>query len=102
LHVPPNVPAKQYWAVTAYDLDTACLIRNMPSAGLDSYNQKMKRNPDGSVDIYFGPAAPAGQENNWVPTAAGKPWITFFRLYGLEKALFDKSRTMGNIELVAP
>jgi hypothetical protein len=33
LHVPPNVPAKQYWAVTVYDLDTACLIRDMPSPG---------------------------------------------------------------------
>jgi hypothetical protein len=49
LHVPANVPAKQYWAVTAYDLDTACLIRNMPRPGLDCYNQKMKRNADGSV-----------------------------------------------------
>jgi hypothetical protein len=97
LHVPPNVPAKQYWAVTAYDLDTACLIRDMPSPGLDSYNQKMKRNADGSVDIYFGPSAPTNQENNWVPTAPGKPWFTMFRLYGPEKQLFDKSWKMTDI-----
>jgi Protein of unknown function (DUF1214) len=54
LHVPPDVPAKQYWPVTVYDLDTACLIRDMPSPGLDSYNQKMHRNGGESVDIYFG------------------------------------------------
>jgi hypothetical protein len=102
LHVPANVPAKQYWAVTAYDLDTACLIRDMASPGLDSYNQKMRRNADGSVDIYFAPKPPAGQENNWVPTAPGKPWFTFFRLYGPDKALFDKSWKMPDIEPVAP
>ena len=100
LHVPANVPAKQYRAVTVYDLDTACLIRDMPSPGLDWYNQKMRRNADGSVDIYFAPTAPAGQENNWVPTAPGKKWFTMFRLYGPDKVFFDKSWTMGSIELV--
>jgi hypothetical protein len=98
LHVPPNVPAKQYWAVTVYDLDTACLIRNMPVPGLDSYNQKMKRNGDGSVDIYFGPNAPAGQQENWVATAPGKPWISVFRFYGPEKAVFEKTWKLGDIE----
>jgi hypothetical protein len=100
LHVPANVPAEQYWAVTAYALDTACLIRNMSSPGLDSYNQKMRRNADGSVDIYFGPRAPAGQEDNWVPTAPGEPWFTMFRFYGPDKALFDKTWQLQNIEAV--
>lgn len=100
LHVPPNVPAKQYWAVTVYDLDTACLIRNMPSPGLDSYNEKMRRNGDGSVDIYFGPKAPQGQENNWVPTADGRPWITMFRFYGPDKAVFDKTWKLTDFEEV--
>jgi hypothetical protein len=66
--------------------------------GLDSYNQKMHRNADGSVDIYFGPKAPSGLEANWIPTASGKPWFTLFRLYGPDKPLFDKSWTMTNIE----
>ncbi|WP_158789239.1 DUF1254 domain-containing protein [Granulicella sp. L46] len=101
LHVPSNPPAKQYWATTAYDLDTACLIRDMPNPGLDSYNQKMQRNPDGSVDIYYGPTPPAGQEANWVPTASGKPWFTLFRFYGPDKPLFDKSWTMTDLEPVS-
>ena len=100
LHVPANVPAKQYWAVTAYDLDTACLIRDMPTPGLDSYNKKMHRNSDGSVDIYFGPKAPVGHEDNWVPTKAGGTWFMMFRFYGPDKALFDKSWTMADIEIV--
>src|SRR5262249_14161738 len=28
LRVPPNVPAKQFWAVTVYDFDTAAFIRD--------------------------------------------------------------------------
>ncbi|WP_408600889.1 DUF1254 domain-containing protein [Pseudomonas sp. PLMAX] len=99
LHVAANVPAKQYWAVTAYDLDTATLIRDMPTPGLDSYNQKMHRNTDGSVDIYFGPKAPVGHEDNWVPTKSGAAWFAMFRFYGPDKALFDKSWKLDDIEI---
>jgi hypothetical protein len=101
LHVPPNVPAKQYWALTLYDLDTACLIGDLPSPGLDSFNQQMQRNPDGSVDIYIGPQAPAGHALNWVPTAPGKTWFAMFRFYGPDKPLFDKVWKMGDIEETA-
>ena len=57
MRVRPNVPAKQYWAVTLYDLDTCCLIRDMSRPGIDSYDQKMTRNADGSVDLYSAKAA---------------------------------------------
>ncbi|HEV7734316.1 MAG TPA: DUF1254 domain-containing protein [Candidatus Binatia bacterium] len=102
LHVPAGVPAKQYWAVTVYDLDTACFIRDLPRPGLDSYDQTMRRNPDGSVDVYFGPTAPAGQEANWVPTVAGAAWFSLFRFYGPEKPLFEKTWRLPDIEAVAP
>jgi len=36
----------------------------------------MKRNPDGSVDIYFGPKAPAGKQANWIYTATGKAFFS--------------------------
>jgi hypothetical protein len=32
-----------------------------------------------SVDIYFGPKAPAGKESNWIPTKAGGKWEVAFR-----------------------
>jgi len=44
--------------------------------GLDPYNQKLNRNSDGSVDVYFGPNPSQGQETNWVYTALGKKWFT--------------------------
>ncbi|MNE76943.1 hypothetical protein D3C80_1732170 [compost metagenome] len=58
------------------------------------------RNTDGSVDIYFGPKAPAGHEENWVPTKASATWFTMFRFYGPDKAVFDKSWKLADIESV--
>ncbi len=55
-------------------------------------------NPDKSVDIYFGPKAPAGKEGNWVQTASGKGWNVILRLYGPMQAWFDKSWKPGEIE----
>jgi hypothetical protein len=91
LHVPPNVPAKQFWALTLYDRENCCFIRDMPRAGLDSYDQNMQKNADGSVDIYIGPKPPKGKEANWIQTASGRGWFPFFRFYGPKKPLFDKT-----------
>lgn len=100
LHVPANVPARQYWAVTVYDLETACLVRGLSRPGLDSYDNAVRRNEDGSVDLFFGPRPPAGQESNWVPTEAGKPWFSLFRFYGPDKPLFEKSWALEDYELI--
>jgi hypothetical protein len=100
LRIPPNVPAQQFWAVTIYDLETAGFIRESPRVGVDSYDQKMRRNADGSVDVYFGPAAPPGQETNCVSTVPGKAWLAMFRFYGPEKSLFEKSWKLPDIERV--
>ena len=61
LRVPPDPPAKQFWSVTLYDLDTRCLIQNEEQiAARDSRQPDLRGNADGSVDLYFSPAAPAG------------------------------------------
>ena len=98
LHIPASVPAKQYWSITIYDWDTASFIREAPVVSLDSYNEKMKRNSDGSVDLVFASEPPVGQENNWVSTKKGGAWFTIFRLYGPDKPFFDKSWKLPDIE----
>ena len=100
LHVPPNVPAKQFWALTVYDCKSCGFILNMPRAGLDSFDQNMKRNADGSVDIYIGLKAPAGTEANSIPTAPGRAWFPLFRFYGPDKPLLDKTWKLPDIEEV--
>lgn len=100
LHVPANVPAKQFWAFTVYDLETGSFIRKAARACLDSYDEQMKRNPDGSVDLYTGPKPPKGQEANWIPTVAGKGWFPFFRFYGPDESLFQKTWKLPDIHRV--
>jgi hypothetical protein len=99
LRVPANVPAKQFWAVTVYDLQTAAFLREAPNVEVNSY-QKLQKNEDGSVDVFFGAKAPAGKEPNWIYTAPGKPWVAAFRFYGPEKAVFDKTWKLPDIEQV--
>jgi hypothetical protein len=100
LHVPPNVPVSQFWALTVYDVETQALFLNSTRPTLDALDKSLRKNADGSVDIYIGPTAPAGQEANWIYTPAGKSWFPWFRFYGPEKALFDKSWTMPDIAQV--
>jgi hypothetical protein len=99
LNVPPNVPAKQFWAVTVCDLETAAFIRKAPIVEINSY-QKLQKNADTSVDVFFGTKAPAGRESNWIYTDPGKGWTVIFRFYGPKKAVFDKTWVLPSIEKV--
>ena len=48
------------------------LETDQKTAGVDSNKPSLKKNPDGSVTIWFSPKAPAGQEANWVSDDARK------------------------------
>lgn len=100
LHVPPKAPVKQYWSATAYDRETHALIRDTQRSSRSSQNPDLRANADGSVDIFFGPAPPAGKEGNWVPTSADGDFEVLFRLYGPEKSFFDKQWKLPDIERV--
>jgi hypothetical protein len=97
LEVPANPPVKLYWSATVYDRATHALIREMPSSALSSLTPGLTKNTDGSVDVYFGPKAPAGKESNWVPTQSGGGFEVMFRFYGPEKPLFDKTWKLPDI-----
>jgi hypothetical protein len=101
LRVPPNAPVEQYWSVTAYDRQTHALIKNVDRASRASNAAEVQKNPDGSVDIYFGPKAPAGKESNWVPTDPARKFELMFRLYAPTKALFEKAWRLPDVEKVA-
>jgi len=94
LHVPANVPARQYWSVTLYDFATHTLIRDVSHASRSSLKADLKKNEDGSVDIYFGPKPPAGKEPNWVPTKQDGRFEAIFRLYAPDKSFFEKKTWM--------
>lgn len=98
LHVPTEVPTKQYWSATVYDRQTHALIKNLARASCASNDKSVQKNADGSVDVYFGPQSPAGKESNWIPSDPKREFEVLFRLYGPEKALFEKTWKLGDIE----
>jgi hypothetical protein len=102
LNVPANAPANQFWSATVYDRATHGLIRHLRSSSRSSQSPGLEKNPDGSVDIYFGPHAPTGKESNWVPTKTAGRFEVLFRFYGPEKRCSTRrgscrtSRRFGN------
>ncbi|MCJ7693193.1 MAG: DUF1214 domain-containing protein, partial [Sedimentisphaerales bacterium] len=101
VHLPPNVPAKDFWSFTLYDNQTRAMLQtDQQFPGIDNNKKGLLQNKDGSYDIYFGPNAPAGQEDNWIQTVPGKGWNMIFRLYGPLQLWFDKTWRPGDPELV--
>jgi hypothetical protein len=43
---------------------------------------------------------PAGQGANWIPTARGRGWFPWFRFYGPEKVLFEKTWKSPDLQKV--
>ncbi len=99
LTVPADTPAKDFWSVIVYSMRTKGFVEGVDRVGLSSLElSKMKKNDDGSVNIYFAPQAPEGLDNNWVPT--GEDFFLLFRLYGPDKPLFEKTWTLNDVEKV--
>lgn len=101
LRLPPNVPVKTFWSVIVYDAQTRSMLQTdaqFPS--VSSQNKSVQSNPDGSVDVYFGPRAPAGRESNWIQTVPGKSWFTILRLYGPLEPWFKQEWRPDDIVLL--
>jgi hypothetical protein len=99
LTVPQPVPAKLFWSLTIYDPDTRSeIVTDQGKAALRSLFELKGKGGSGSLDLYFGPKAPAGHEGEWIQTIPGKGWFTYFRIYGPEAAAFDGSWKPGDFE----
>ena len=102
LHLPPNIPAKQFWSLVIYDTQTRSMLQtDQPFPSIGSQKKGIAINPDTSVDVYFGPQPPHGKESNWVQTWPGKGWTVILRLYGPLQPFFDKTWRPSEIEVVS-
>jgi hypothetical protein len=100
LRVPAKVPVKNFWSVTLYHNDTRYLIQNSQKRADRSSRYDLLENDDGAIDIFFGPTAPDGKEQNWIPTNPGEGWFSYFRLYGPLEAHFDRSWVLPSVERI--
>ena len=99
LRVPADTPAKDFWSVIVYSMRTKGFVEGVDRVGLSSLQLgQMRKNADGSVDVYFAPEAPDGLATNWIPT--GEDFFLLFRLYGPDQPLFDGTWSLGDVEKV--
>jgi hypothetical protein len=90
LHVLPKIPAGNFWSVLVYDPMSRSELQNgQPFPSVSSYTKPIV-NPDGSIDILFGPTEPKAK-SNWIKTVAGRGFFPMFRFYGPAEPFFDKT-----------
>ena len=103
LNLPADAPAKNFISIVLYDTQTRSQLQTgqlFPSYNSEKHKDKFKANEDGSVDLYFGPEAPEGKEDNWLQTIPGKGFFSILRLYSPTEPWFEKTWRPGDIELM--
>jgi hypothetical protein len=73
-------PVNAFWSVTMYDPDSFFVANPLNRYALSSW-MPLKRNPDGSVELYIQHESPGkDREANWLPAPAGEFNLTL-RMY---------------------
>jgi hypothetical protein len=98
LRIPADVPTKLFWSVVAYDEGTRTFIDGTDNTMIGSQEPGYEINPDGSIDVLFGPEAPEGKEKNWIETKPGRAWFSYFRFFGPTEPFFDKTWKLPEFE----
>ena len=82
LHFEPGLtpPVRAFWSVTLYDAHSFFVANALNRYALSSW-MPLKRNVDGSLDLYIQPDSPGKDlEANWLPAASGDFNLTL-RMY---------------------
>ena len=83
MHFPPGQlpPVDGFWSLTMYDGEYFFVPNKLNRFTLSARNA-LKKNADGSVDLYLQASSPgAAKESNWLPTTQSGKFIPMLRLY---------------------
>jgi hypothetical protein len=96
-------PADGFWSLTMYD-GRYFFVDNPIDRYSISARQDLKRNPDGSVDLYIQHQSPGpDKEANWLPAPAGK-FILMLRMYWPSESspsILDGTWTIPPVKIAA-
>jgi hypothetical protein len=82
-------PAEAFWSITLYDSEGFPVANPRKRFALSSW-MPLKRNADGSMDLFFQADNPGGErEANWLPAPAG-PFNLLMRIYAPESAVLTR------------
>ena len=106
LHVPADVPAKDFWSITLYDPISRSLLQGTGSddVTIDS-NKELIQNADGSYDLFVGPDDSKIPEKyrgtpNFAATNPDKGLMVYFRFFGPLDPFFDKTWQLESFEKI--
>jgi hypothetical protein len=97
----PPVGQKGFWSFTANEIPGYFLIPNsIHRYAIRDRTKGLRKNPDGSLDIYIQSDPPAADKlSNWLPIAKGESTITV-RVYIPQKPLLDGTYQLPPIETI--
>jgi hypothetical protein len=99
LHLPENIPANNFWSIIVYDNQSRLIIQtDQKWPSVFSNCKRLAVNPDGSVDVSFGPSVSDSKEGNWIKTIPGKGWNMIMRLYGHTEPSVNTTWKPGEIQ----
>ncbi|WP_395396206.1 DUF1254 domain-containing protein (plasmid) [Novosphingobium sp. BL-8A] len=97
LRVPADVPIANFWSVLVYDsLSRSQLQTSQAFPSISKYSAPQV-NDNGTIDVWFGPRCPEGQERNWIETLPDRGWFPIFRFYSPLEPFFDKTWKLPDV-----
>jgi hypothetical protein len=99
LRLPAKIPGRRGWSVVPYDNQSRAMLQTEQRfPGVDDRRPGLQTNPDGSIDLWFGPQPPAGKSANWIQTLPDKGWSLVLRLYGPTETWYTRAWRPGEVE----
>jgi hypothetical protein len=98
LHFPPGgPPVKAFWSLSMYDSKQAFVPNPIERYAIGD-RDRLKFNPDGSLDLYLQHESPGkDQESNWLP-APQDNFNVILRLYWPQKSILDGAWTPPGVK----